>query len=258
MVKKCHLPEWRKLTQNGRACRLPRMAGFSGKRPARPERADRPEPTARVPEPPGGGSAAPTASPSAPDGPKMRRIAIPVTEDGRLDLDGIDGLRGSTKDALRKALTSDPRATAKLLGTPLDGSVGKPPEFVTPERAERLIDLLSGVLKNTIGRRYPPDIAAEALTYSAADKAVLAPSTAAVLNKYAGPFFSKYGDEIELCGLLISLTYAKIALANTLMEAKEREQRGPAAVIRHTPHVTDMPADVADVTQPQPSIDIFA
>jgi len=192
---------------------------------------------------------APALTTSADD--KTRRLGLPVTVDGRLDVEGLDGMRGSTREAIRKALTADPAATAKLLGQPL-GTVAKAPEFVTLDRAGRVYDLVSGVLQNTIGRRYPDEIAREALTYSDADKAVLAPSTAAVLNKYAGPFFSKYGDELELVGLLISLTWAKIALANTLLAAHERTSRGPSAVVRH-PSAPDVEPTLETLTPGSPA-----
>ena len=152
-----------------------------------------------------------------------------MTADGRLDLDGLDGMRGSTKDAIRRALTADPAATAKLLGHPI-GSVAKSPEFISVERAGRIYDMLSGVLVNTIGRRYGPEIAQEAFAFTDADKAALGPSTAAVLNKYAGPFLSKYGDELELVGLLVSLSWSKVALANALLAAHDAQRTRPQAV----------------------------
>lgn len=187
-----------------------------------------------------------------PDDHKGRRLPVPITPDGRLDPDGISGMRASTREALRRALTADPEATARLLGAPIASrAAGGSPEFMSLERAERVCGMFGSLFEQAFRARYPADIAHEALAWSDADRKALAPSLAAVTNKHAGAFLGKWGDECELIGMAISLVVAKISLANASLAQRQAERTRPQPIPFPPTEVIPEPAEATIYRDPE-------
>jgi len=141
-------------------------------------------------------------------GPTTKRIAVPITSDGRID---VTGLREKTKVALRHAL-SDPSLSASL-GTPTLESVQSSEDAALV--AQLTDSLFTGVsaLSVALAMRagYRPEHA-RVLVWDEKEKATVAPMTSKVVNKYLPMLEGKYREEILLGYQVLTIIGAKIIL----------------------------------------------
>lgn len=174
----------------------------------------------------------------AKDTPRPRKIDPPAPAPGpsaeaptrmsfTLDKDGLpdwDRMHERTRSQLRTILD-------KTRPPSLPGSGASAVDLVSPQLCASMLDSLSPMIVAMTARRYrvPIDVA-RVMAFDEADKRALAPSLAAIANKYGGPLFLKFGDEIQLCMALVAVLNAKTLLLKMAIE-RDRGDRGPAPVV---------------------------
>jgi hypothetical protein len=141
------------------------------------------------------------------------RIAIPLRNDGSIDL---DSMRESTKEKLRAAIGA----------TPGMGSGGSAPAQVAVFPPQMVFALYGamGAAESLVAQRVgkvPREIADRVFTYSPQEMELLVPPTSRVLQKYAAEWMIKYQDEIALAVLLTSVTMAKVNACIMLQKASQ-------------------------------------
>ncbi|HEV2498612.1 MAG TPA: hypothetical protein VGY31_03415 [Terriglobia bacterium] len=191
----------------------------------------------------------PKASPSPrPKGFKVRASskASPSRHSLTLRL-GDDGtpqwskLSEATQEAWREILHRP--ETARDLGfqPPQAGETVPPQEFVSPETVGALYAVIGGLEARIFAKVYkvPPEIASRIFCFQKQEIDLLTPPTQKVLGKYAPGLLSKYGDEIGLALLLISITQAKVAacsaIAAKLKEKAQAEETAKPNGADHSP-----------------------
>lgn len=146
----------------------------------------------------------PSAQVSAPPTDNRSRIAIPIKEDGTID---IGAMREATKTKLREALNLTP-----------DFRQAQPtaaPQVFHPAMVSGLYDMM-GSIESALAQRFfkiPEPVAKQVFAYSPQEKEALTGPTVRVLNKYAADWMIKYQDEITLASLLVTLTVQKVNAA---------------------------------------------
>lgn len=126
----------------------------------------------------------------------------------------LAGMRDKTKEQLRTVL-SDPKILAELgIKEVQKGTV----EVISAQVCGQIYDVLGTVEAFLCERFYnaPHDVAVKCFTYTEGEKAVLAPPTAAVINKYATDWMIRFKEEIALFMLFTAITSVKIASVKML------------------------------------------
>jgi|SRR5882672_2271651 len=143
----------------------------------------------------------PDAPAATPDDPKGSRFTIQLDENGNI---AWDRMRPSTRDQLRAKLGESSKSA------PPPGPSATSEIFSDPHAA-MLFDLL-GRLEVTMAMRayHCSQEQANILLYTDQEKAILTGPLVKVLNKYGASWFTKYGDEIALAGLLVSVHAPKL------------------------------------------------
>jgi hypothetical protein len=203
--------------------------------PKRPDRTPiRPRPTVVKTDTPADPLPPPQDAPRA----AMRRVSLPLTDDGRVDLDRMhDSTRGTLK-----ALLADRELAGKLGLLPQgDQSAATLPPFVGIALAQSL----SALEVTIVGRltKAPHALVVEIATLSPQEQMQVAPALLAVVNKYGATLFRRFGEEITLCLLLLSITTAKINAVNDALRQRERQ---PSQVVNFPsppPPVVEPPDD---------------
>ena len=161
----------------------------------------------------------------------MSRVAIPLTADGRV---AVDRMRQGTRDQL-VAMLRDPDLARALGLTPDATATALPPAMILPV-VHALSQLETIVVARLTGA--PAEIVLRVAPYTPAEQEVLAPVIGNVLNKHAGAFLGRWGDEVALIALLVSLTTAKVQAIQDAM----RQAPGTVHPFR-VPVTTDTPSE---------------
>lgn len=117
-------------------------------------------------------------------------------------------MRGSSREALKIAV-ADANLSAAL---GLTSTAGADDSKLLEQITGGLYDGLSVVAVALARRAGYSEQQAAIVMFSSDEKALLAPPTAAVVNKYFPDFGGKYRDEIMLCMALVNVIGAKILL----------------------------------------------
>jgi hypothetical protein len=150
--------------------------------------------------------------PHKPTVPGVERLGLPVKE-GKIFWEGV---RATRRDELRKILRDS---------LPPEVPITIPP-MVNATITNALYDVLVqlGALAATRTTGCTIDQALHAFALTEAEKTALADPTTKVLNKYLPPtLLDRYGDEIVLTLLLVTITRGKLAILQATL-------RGPVAV----------------------------
>jgi hypothetical protein len=157
---------------------------------------------------------APENAPSDPS--KGSRLTIQLDEYGAI---AWDRMRPSTRDELLNKLKNDPRAGA----IPTSQSHGSAEIFSDPHAA-MVFDLLGRLEVMLAMRAYHcSQDQANVLLYTDQEKAILTGPLIKVLNKYGASWFTKYGDEIALAGLLVAVHAPKLTALQDLAKPQPKE-----------------------------------
>ncbi len=129
------------------------------------------------------------------------RLSIPLDKEGN---PLIDNMRESSRKKLRELLPS----VSRSLGGEPAAALSLPAEFMYP-----LISGLSMIETLIIASttKAPREIVERIAPYSREEAQQLAPLVAKVLSKHTGTVFEKWGDELTLAFLLVTMTTAKIS-----------------------------------------------
>jgi len=203
-------------------------------RPRKPSEETPPNPAASLsPDPVA--APAPQVEPFPPKDQERRQFAIYYGPDGKPDL---TKLRASTRENL-KAIMQD-KALADALGIGAERKA----DLISPEVIGQLYDGL-GMIEAVAASKalsIPPEKSQAIFTYSAVEKALLVPPTAAILAKYAPGILEKYGDEITLAVLLCSISYAKV---DACLQVRAQIEKEKAAARPVKPNGGDADANAA-------------
>lgn len=163
-------------------------------------------------------------SDTKPAKPEVDRLTIPIKSDGSPD---FESMREKTKERVKKLVT-DPEVARKLGISAESAPVGSAvPPFVAHVAIHALGQLDTIIIARTTNA--PPEILAAVGPYTPEQVELLAPAMDRVLNKYGGSLVGKWGDELGLAALLVSITMRKIELAKRAMSDTKR----PAPVLVH-------------------------
>lgn len=174
-----------------------------------------------------------------PDSGEQKRITMPLRADGSV---AVDRMRDDTKQQLARMLQSP--ELAKELG--LDAPIHNGAVAMFEDLCDPLINALDTLNMLALLQITKPDPAVlrEFGHYSDREKGAIKKPLAKVLAKYSGGALEKWGDEIGLCVLLVSLTSAKAAAIRAVMRGPD----APAAPAPPPPPVApdapDSPADI--------------
>lgn len=169
-----------------------------------------------------------TARPEPAESP-LTRLAIPLGSDGKV---AVDRMRQGTRDQLA-AMLKDGDLARSLGVAPAETTAVIPPQLIAP-----VINALSQIEMIVVSRltHAPADLVIKIAAYTPEEKDMLAEPVATVLNKYGGKVLGKWGDEVTLAVLLISLTASKVAAIQDAM-------RMPGTVRPFVVPVSDAPRD---------------
>jgi len=167
------------------------------------------------------------------------RLSMPLTDQGKIDW---ASMRPSTRDQWLDLLRNDPQLGA---GTGAARSSGDGDIFSAP-MAGMLFDMLGNAeVAITMNVYHCSREDAAIMLYSEQEKAYLTGPLLKVLNKYGASWLSKWGDEIMLAGLMVSVHLPKITkLQETIDTPKPR--RVPPDVNVVWPRTAESAAEVND------------
>lgn len=135
-----------------------------------------------------------------------------VRDDGSLD---VERMKDGTRAQLRDVFTN-PRTVREFGAATVPGAAA--PAF-PPAVSQAIVNLLSGVEMLAISKitKAPADIIKRVVPYDENEVKMLTPPIDALLTKYGGTAFAKYGDEVALVLILSTLFTAKLAAVRQLM-----------------------------------------
>lgn len=157
------------------------------------------------------------------------RLSIPLHADGSV---ALDRMRGDTRERLAKIL-ADP-TTGRQLGISSE-AVQVLPAGLGAALVQVVADLDLLIVAKMSGAPLP--LVKQVGTWTPEEKAIVAPSLETVLNKYGGRYLGKFGDELALGMLLVSITTQKVAAVREL--AAEQKPRAVPVPIRSEPPADD-------------------
>jgi hypothetical protein len=172
--------------------------------------------------------------------PEEKTLAIRFLPGGAVNWQGMQ----SKTRARLKSIVQDPATTKELGLNAAPGAAGAgAPQLFDPVLCNFLYMAL-GQIEIAVAVKagqVDPKVAADVFTYTKEEVAMLTPATTAVMNKYVGPMFLKWKEEIVLGGLLVALHAAKLAQIQAATSP-----RGPAVVtpIRPVEPSTAAPSDL--------------
>jgi hypothetical protein len=154
---------------------------------------------------------------------------ITVVLDGRGGLD-VAGMRDSTKTKLIAALK---KSSGELLPKLPEGPVTRWPDIAV----RAIYSFLGAAEIQLASKRFPPEVATAAFTYTDEDMKVLMDPTQAVLAKHAGKL-DRWQEETTLVLAISQVHFAKLhALKKFMAEYQERNARpvaprqGPSPIV---------------------------
>lgn len=147
------------------------------------------------------------------------RIVVTLDDSGGLDL---GSMREKTRGRLVEAINRSSRD--------LFPEVPKGPVFRLPDAAiQGLYAALGAAEMYILGRKYPPEIAAEVFQYSREEIEILSEPTQAVLSKYGGKVLTRFQEEAALLLALAGIHVQKFERLERMMELRQMAERKEAA-----------------------------
>lgn len=168
------------------------------------------------------------ASPRADRAPVSNRLSIPLTSDGRID---VDSMRSSTREKLEQAVRSSGLDRAPLAA-----------DFQLSRTEVAGLYACLGQFESWVVRRFygvPVDIADRVFYYGDEDIAVLEEPTSKVVGKHASEWMRRYHDEIALAFALVAVHQRKVMLLFSALEERSRIEQ--AARTSSTPSASQAP-----------------
>lgn len=189
------------------------------------------------------------------------RRAVPDTSDRpqtlTLRLDSESGaplwskLSERTLSHWREILAHGETQKAFKLGVPLEQA---PAQIISPEAVGSILDAFGLIEARFFAWRYklPLETVGPIFVYQPVEKALLIPPTQKLLAKYGPEFLQKYGDEITLGFLLVSITNAKAAhCAKVARDLREAEKEKPKETAEPEANPPEFPLNEPRVTLAQ-------
>jgi hypothetical protein len=180
---------------------------------------------------------APATSSAPPSGSERKSVAWYEDANGKID---FDRMRDSSKAQLKKIL-SDPAIAAQF---GVSKSAVPQAQFVSDEMVGAFYSVLGSVESMIASKVFKVDssLAARAFAFDEEKKKALTPLTIKVANKYAWDWLAKYGDEIMLASVFVSVTMSQVLLLKNLqalqaanpnfVDRAARGERGPVPISR--------------------------
>lgn len=157
-----------------------------------------------------------------------RRVSITVDNEGRPQFDRInEDTRAMIASWMRdekiaSALGVKPTEQIEAEGNAIAGALAAPLLSALGQIDAIVLQRISGA---------PPEIVASVAHYTPQEQAIILPVFQRVMSKYGSGVLAKYGDEIALTALLLSLGAQKLAIIRAEVEA--RSARPPGTIIQY-------------------------
>ena len=152
-------------------------------------------------------------------------LRLPLNADGKVD---VERLRDKSKQTLTDVLKDEQLKLALGIGEP-----GAPAIEFDPKLIGAAYDWLAGLeaMLMQLWLHIPAGQAREIWTYTEADKALLVPSTQAVLAKHSPEWMARYKEEVQFIAFfgLITSTKVRASLAVQAAIKKGKEVKEAAA-----------------------------
>ena len=175
-------------------------------------------------------------SPPADEDAKTSRFSFAITEDGKID---FNGMRNKTKEQLGEMLR-DPTAQRELKFTPEQSATLE--DVFGEDEANAVLDLFGTINSFAACRIYdvPLEITTQAFTFTPEHRRKLTPVYARLLNKWGPSFLKQYKDEIGAAVLTASVLNVQVQKMRVLNTTRLHNQR-PTVVVRPQPEPRTQP-----------------